>query len=182
MNDNIVPYVPIADRVQANNAASEYLCQQFFQLIDKVVQSQFVFNHDTTHGHLSINPEHINDLVKELQEKKIDISLLEQNLNNLIYPKYLGTKEIKSPIWNQTPTRVWQFQLNQIDNEKTNMIKQQDAEFLLDQALGYIRIWKGSLETNINNPQTTYRANDLLYALMDLELKLNQVHKYVSNE
>ena len=181
LNDNIIPYVPIADRIQANNPTSELLCQQFFRLIDKIVQSQFIFNHDTTHGHLSINPEHINDLIKELNEKGVDISLLEQHLNNLVYPKYLGIKEIKSSIWDQAPTTVWQFQLNQIHKEEPKMISHDDAEFLLDQALGYIRIWKGSLETNTINPQTTYRANDLVYALSDIELKLDQVQKFMSN-
>lgn len=181
MNDNIIPYVPIAERVQAKKQKSQILCQQFFTMIDKLVQSQLIFNHDTSIGMVSINLEHINDLSKEMYGETFDIELLERHFKRLVYPKFLGVKEINSPIWNDTITPVWQFQLNQIDKCETATIKGDDAEYLLDQVLGYIRTWKLSLETNTTNPQTTYRANDLVYTLSDLESKLNQVQEYIAH-
>ena len=47
MNENIIPYVPIAPRVQATNEKSRLLCEQLFLLIDSVTSSQILFNHQT---------------------------------------------------------------------------------------------------------------------------------------
>ncbi|MDM1022053.1 hypothetical protein QSV37_17415 [Acinetobacter sp. VNK23] len=181
MNDNIIPYVPIADRVQATNETSQFLCQQFFTMIDKIVESQFIFNHDTSKGFLSINPEHINDLLKELKQGEVDIHILQNHLENLIYPKYLGAKQVNSSIWNNNDVHVWQFRLDQIDQKDEVSISADDAELNMDQALAYIKIWRQSLETNTHNPQTTYQANDLVYALLDIELKLSKVQRFLNN-
>ncbi len=42
MNENIIPYVPIAPRVQATNEKSRLLCEQLFLLIDSVTSSQIL--------------------------------------------------------------------------------------------------------------------------------------------
>lgn len=68
MNENIIPYVPIAPRVQATNEKSRLLCEQLFLLIDSVTSSQILFNHQTDKGYLSISPDQINDLIEELSK------------------------------------------------------------------------------------------------------------------
>lgn len=181
MNDNIIPYVPIADRVKSHHKTSQTMCQQFFTLIDKVVQGNFMFNHDTKIGHLSINIEHLNDLMAELKEgEKIDICLMERHFKDLIYPKYLGTKQIRSPLWNNSDVQVWQFKLNEQASDALESVDYDDAEYQLDQTIGYLRIWRSSLETNTTNPQTVYQANDLVYVLSDLEQKLVKVQTYIT--
>ncbi|MDH2017877.1 hypothetical protein N5J44_00090 [Acinetobacter ursingii] len=180
MNENIIPYVPIADRVQATNNKSQLLCQQFFHMVDRLVKTQITFNHDTTHGFLSICPDQINDLIDQLSktdhlDKFIDIKILSLSLNDLIYPKFLGEHTITSPIWNNTSVVVWQFQLNQIARDKIMLNNTNDIEQNLDMALSSIRVWRNSLEAAGNDKQVTYCNNDLIYQLMDLELKLQTV-------
>lgn len=183
MNESIIPYVPIADRVEASNDKSQLLCQTFFNMIDQCVRSQILFNHDTQRGFLSICPEQINDLMQEISktdhtDKFIDINLLEQSLNDLIYPKFNGVYKVTSPIWNQTEVTVWQFQLNQIANRVDMQHIDNDAELNLDMALSSIRVWRKSLEIGGENRDVIYKQNDLIYKLMDLEQKLELVqHK-----
>lgn len=180
MNESIIPYVPIADRVQATNEKSQLLCQQLFAVIDKCVKAQISFNHDTEKGFLSISPDQINDLMQEITktdhlDKLIDINLLKESLNDLIYPKFNGVHILTSPIWNKERVTVWQFQLNQIatgDNMDKNSI---DAELLLDMTLSSIRVWRNSLETGSDNRDVIYQKNDLIYKLLDLEEKLKGV-------
>ncbi|MBF7687722.1 hypothetical protein [Acinetobacter rathckeae] len=182
MNDNIIPYVPIADRVQATDEKSELLCCQFFNLIDHLVKSQMTFNHDTSKGFISIAPDQINDLVEQLPEvtegKKFDLNILKPSLECLIYPRYIGEQTIVSPIWNGTSVTVWQFQLNQIVRDKT-MKKNEDAELNLDQALSSLRIWRQSLEVSADNKDVTYQTTDLIYKLIDIEQKLISVQNSV---
>ena len=178
MNENIISYVPIADRVQATNEKSRLLCQQFFLMVDKLVNTQITFNHDTTQGYLSICPDQINDLMAELSktdhlDKTIDIKILNLALNDLIYPKFLGERKITSPIWNKVSVVVWQFKLNQIVRDKT--MNNQDNDFVLDQALAALRVWRNSLEAIGNDKLVTYNNNDLIYKLLDLENKLETV-------
>lgn len=182
MNDNIIPYVPIADRVQATDEKSELLCHQFFNLIDHLVKSQMTFNHDTSKGFLSIAPDQINDLVEQLPEitkgKKFDLNILKPSLDCLIYPKYMGEQTIVSPIWNGASVTVWQFQLNQIAREK-NMQKHEDVEMKLDQALSSLRIWRQSLEVSADKKDVTYQTVDLIYQLIDIEQKLESVQQHI---
>lgn len=180
MNKNLIPYVPIADRVEASNDKSQLLCQQFFKMIDHCVRSQIMFNHDTQRGFLSICPDQINDLMQEISksdhlDKNIDINLLKQSLNDLVYPKFNGVFKVTSPIWNQTEVTVWQFQLNQIANGVGMQHLENDAELNLDMALSAIRIWRNSLEIAGENRDVIYKQNDLIYKLMDLEHKLKIV-------
>ena len=178
-NDSIIPYVPIADRVEAKNPKSQQMCQQFFKMIDSCVRVQMVFNHDTQRGYLSIAPDQIHDLSQEISkndrsDKVIDLNLLKESLNDLIYPKFNGEHIVTSPIWNNTEVRVWQFQLNQIV-QRDNMQHIDDAELSLDMALAAVRVWRNSLEIGSDNRDVTYQRNDLIYKLMDLEEKLNTV-------
>lgn len=178
MSQIIIPYIPLAPRVKANNAKSEMLCRQFFKLIDQITKAQMLFNHDTSHGKLSICPEQINDLFLEMREQgyanqNVDVHCLRQALNDLIYPEFKGEFTVESPIWNGQKVTIWQFQLNEIVRE-VNM-KNNDSTLQLDQVLAAIRIWRASLETATSNPQVTYNNNDLVYKLLDLEQKLEQV-------
>lgn len=175
LNDNIIPYVPIAPRVQASNPKSQLLCEKLFEMIDRCVKAQITFNHDTAKGLLSVSPDQLNDLLRELSKndgktKDLDIDVLKQSLNDLIYPKFNGELTVISPIWNQEEIRVWQFQLNQID--RANPMQTLDKELLLDQTLSNLRIWRQSLEAAGNDKQVIYQNNDLIYKLMDLEYKL----------
>lgn len=183
INENIIPYVPIAPRVQATNEKSRLLCEQLFLLIDSVTSSQILFNHQTDTGFLSICPDQINDLIEELSKtdhsfKNIDVSLLNSSLKDLIYPMFNGEHTIISPIWNNTEVRVWQFRLNQIANGVNMELLDNDAELCLDMVLSSIRVWRKSLEVGNENRDVIYKQNDLIYKLMDLEDKLNIVqHK-----
>ncbi|BFM36219.1 hypothetical protein [Acinetobacter towneri] len=182
MNENIIPYVPIAPRVQASNPKSQLLCEKLFEMIDKCVKAQFTFNHDTAKGLLSVCPDQLNDLLRELSKndpksKDLDIDVLKQSLDDLIYPKFNGELTVISPIWNQEEVRVWQFQLNQID--RVNNMQTLDKELLLDQTLSSLRVWRQSLEAAGNDKDVTYSNNDLIYKLMDLEHKLQLVQNEI---
>jgi len=186
MNDNIIPYVPIADRVQAKTEKSQLLCKQLFEIVDRCVQAQFSFNHDTAKGHLSISPDQINDLLNEFAKseqsnKKLDIEILKESLSDLIYPKFNGEHTISSPIWNNAEIRVWQFQLNQIAQGEYMENSHNDAELNLDMAMGSIRVWRNSLEASVGEKDVIYNNNDLIYKLMDLEQKLVLVQKYLEH-
>ena len=181
-NDNIIPYVPIAPRVQASNPKSQLLCEKLFEMIDRCVKAQFTFNHDTAKGLLSVCPDQLNDLLRELSKndgktKDLDIDVLKQSLDDLIYPKFNGEITVISPIWNQEEIRVWQFQLNQID--RANPMQTLDKELLLDQTLSNLRIWRQSLEAAGNDKDVTYSNNDLIYKLMELEHKLELVQSQI---
>ena len=186
MNDNIIPYVPIADRVQAKTEKSQLLCTQLFEIVDRCVQAQFSFNHDTAKGHLSISPDQINDLLNEFAKseqsnKTLDIEVLKESLSDLIYPKFNGEHTISSPIWNNAEIRVWQFQLNQIAQGEYMENSHNDAELNLDMAMGSIRVWRNSLEASVGEKDVIYNNNDLIYKLMDLEQKLVLVQKYLEH-
>ena len=179
-NQNIIPYVPIADRVQASTAKSQRFCQHFFSMVDQCVKAQISFNHDTQHGYLSISPSQINDLMREISkndhsDKPIDINLLKASLNDLIYPKFNGELTVTSPIWNNEDVKVWQFQLNQIARGADMQPIDHDAELSLDMALSALRVWRNSLETGSENREVIYQTNDLVYKLMDIEQKLRHV-------
>jgi len=186
MNENIIPYVPIAERVQAKTEKSQLLFKQLFEIVDRCVQAQFSFNHDTAKGHLSISPDQINDLLNEFAKseqsnKKMDIEILKESLSDLIYPKFNGEHTIYSPIWNNAEIRVWQFQLNQIAQGEYMENSHNDAELNLDMAMGSIRVWRNSLEASVGEKDVIYNNNDLIYKLMDLEQKLVLVQKYLEH-
>ena len=186
INQNIIPYVPIADRVQAKNKKSQLMCEQLFTIVDQCVKAQILFNHDTQKGSLSICPDQINDLFTELLkteqlDQNIDIEVLKVSLNDLIYPKFNGEHTVSSPIWNNTEIRVWQFQLNQIAQGEYMENSHNDAELNLDMAMGSIRVWRNSLEASVGEKDVIYNNNDLIYKLMDLEQKLVLVQKYLEH-
>lgn len=177
MNQNIVPYVPISDRVIASNDKSQLICQHFFKMIDSLVHTQIMFNHETQKGYISISPDQINDLVCELSKVKIDIKpidihILNKSLEDLIYPVFIGEKTISSPIWNNVEVKVWQFQLNKITRVNNMILLDEDKDLLLDQALASVRIWRQSLESGNVDQDVIYNSNDLIYKLLDIEQKL----------
>ena len=116
-----------------------------------------------------------------LTQQIVDIDILKQSLNDLIYPKFNGEHTITSPIWNNSDIRVWQFQLNQIATGVVMQTNYNDAELNLDQVLSSIRIWRKSLEIGSENPDVIYKQNDLIYKLMDLEQKLDLVQEYLEH-
>lgn len=184
MNDNIISYIPIAPRVQAKTEKSEMLCRQLFEIVDRCTQAQFSFNHDTARGHLSISPDQINDLFLELSksehlDQSIDIDVLKESLNDLIYPKFNGEHTISSPIWNNVEVRVWQFQLNQIAQGGYMENSHNDAELCIDMVMADIRIWRNSLEIGSENRDVIYKKNDLIYKLMNLEQKLELIQNEI---
>lgn len=171
MSQVLQPYVPIAPRVKATNEKSELICQQLFVLIDMLVESQFLFNHDTSSGYLSFNFEHVNDLRNEMQiEESFNVEFVAKHLDNLIYPKFLGTKEVSSPIWNGTAVKVWQFRL-----DKVSYVSEQQAEDSLLEALSFVRVWRASIEASNHNPDVHYSATDLSNMLLGIEQKLEAV-------
>ncbi len=182
MQDDIIPYVPIAPRVKATNEKSKLVLEQFFKLIDKVTSSQILFNHQTDKGYLSISPDQINDLIRELSKndhsiKEIDVNRLKRSLKDLIYPKFTGVRNIISPIWNNTSVRVWQFQLNQIATGVDMEYLDTEAELSLDMVLSSIRVWRNTLEASGNDKEVTYNSNDLIYKLIAIEERLLVVQK-----
>ena len=184
MNKNIIPYIPIAPRVQAKTEKSKLLCQQLFNLIDNCVQAQLTFNHETRVGHISLCPDQINDLLNELAKNKkldtsLDVDLLKKSLSDLIYPKFKGEHTVTSLIWNSTEVRVWQFQLNQIVHGANMETSQNEAELALDCSISALRIWRQSLEASPNDRDITYQTNDLIYKLLDIEHKLKNVQNYL---
>lgn len=189
MNSNIIPYVPISPRVQASNPQSEQLCQQLFTLIDKAMEAQFSFNHDTSTGKISLCPDQINDLIRELSQhdkfkgkqinQQLNIEILRPALADLIYPKFNGEFEITSPIWNSSKVTIWQFQLNQIARDINMQNIDENAELNLDMAISTIRVWRNSLEAMGDSKDVTYQSIDLIYKLMDLEQKLEVVQKEI---
>lgn len=179
-NISIIPYVPIAPRVQATNQKSKILLKHFFTLIDKVINAQICFNHDTRKGLLSISPEQINDLIDQISKndysiEKVDVIQIKSSLCDLIYPKFGGEHTVISPIWNKTEVTVWQFQLNQIANRVNMENSENETEQLLDMTISSLRIWRQSLEASNRNPDVTYSVDDLVYKLLDMELKLKHV-------
>lgn len=184
MNENIIPYVPIADRVKAKTEKSQILCKKLFGLIDRCVQAQFSFNHDTEKGQISICPDQINDLINEFSKSEqssteIDINVLKSSLPDLIYPMFKGEHTIYSPIWNNEEIRVWQFQLNQIAQGEIMEVSQENAELMLDCSISALKIWRQSLEAAPSNREVIYQAKDLIYKLTDLELKLQQIQSFL---
>ena len=97
----------------------------------------------------------------------------------MIYPKFKAEHTVTSPIWNKTEVKVWQFQLNQIAPGENMNIDQNQAELLLDCSLSNIKVWRKSLEASPNETDVTYQSNDLIYKLLDLELKLQQLQNFI---
>ncbi|WP_038343023.1 hypothetical protein [Acinetobacter sp. A47] len=179
MNTELIPYVPLSPRVQSKNRELVGICIQFFEIVDRSVCLSVKINHLQARGELAICPDQINDLADQVQQKRLDIDKLRQALESLIYPVFKGEKNIISPIWNNQEITVWEFQLNHIDRTLCMKTTYTDASQYLDSTLGALRIWRNSLQTGLDNPDVTFKVNDLVHFLQDLELKLEKVQDYV---
>lgn len=195
MNDSIVPYVPIADRVMAKTKKSQKVLNRLFSAVDYLVQQGHQINHTNQHGFLFLSYEQLNALLRQEQQKVLPpVGQIAASLFDAKYPVFHATGVIKSSIWHNEAVAGWRFQLNRsaysaaknqtisTDNRRTMQINQeraqaQDTEVLLDMALGNIRIWRSSLESATSNPQVTYNLNDLVYKLLDIEQKLEKVQR-----
>ncbi|WP_026471129.1 hypothetical protein [Alkanindiges illinoisensis] len=190
MNDSIIPYVPIGDRVMATCKKSRKVLKQLFAAVDYLVQQGHNINHTTQHGFLVISYEQIRALLQQEEQPALPpLEDITASLADAKYPIFHGTGVVKSSIWYDEAVAGWRFQLNRIastqtistDNRRTMQVnpnQQPDTGLLLDMALGNIRIWRSSLESAVNNPQVTYNLNDLVYKLLDIEQKLEKVqHK-----
>lgn len=181
MNTELIPYVPIAPRVQTKHREFINLCVLFFEIVDRSVYSSVKINHIHTKGWLAICPDQINDLAEELKLDPINLPNLKNALKHLVYPKFNGEKTIKSPIWNNQEVTIWEFQLNQIDRVEKMKTTYEDAELNIDSSLGVLRVWRKSLEASTGNKDVIYNNNDLIYLLQDLEQKLEIVQHYVED-
>ncbi|TEU23333.1 hypothetical protein [Alkanindiges illinoisensis] len=194
MND-IIQYIPIADRVMATRKKSRKVLKQLFAAIDYLVQHGHQINHTNQHGFLVISYEQVRALLQQAGQKPLPpVDQITASLFDAKYPVFHATGIIKSSIWHNEAVAGWRFQLNRIadsaaknqtistDNRRTMQIDQeraqaQDTDVLLDMALGNIRIWRSSLESATSNPQVTYNLNDLVYKLLDIEQKLEKVQR-----
>lgn len=181
MNTELIPYVPIAPRVQSKHCDLIQICVLFFEIVDRSVYLSVKINHLQTKGFLGICPDQINDLARELNLQTINIQELKNAIENLIYPQFFGEKSIKSPIWNNQEITVWEFQLNQIDRVEEMKTTYADASLNMDSSLGALRVWRKSLEASTGDKDVIYNNNDLIYLLQDLEQKLAIVQHYVEN-
>lgn len=194
MNDSIIPYIPIADRVMATSKKSRKLLKQLFAAVDYLVQQGHDINHTHQHGFLVISYEQIRALLQQAGQPGLPpAGEISASLPDAQYPVFHGQSVVKSSIWHNEALAGWRFQLNRIadsaaknqtistDNRRTMQVnpnQQPDTGLLLDMALGNIRIWRNSLESAVDNPQVTYNLNDLVYKLLDIEQKLEKVqHK-----
>ena len=180
-NESIIPYIPIAPRVQVKQRESFSFCVLFFELIDRSVKLSVKINHVHTNGWLAICPDQINDLAAELQLNPINLEKLKTALESLTYPKFHGEKTIQSPIWNNQEVKVWEFQLNQIDRVEKMKTTYEDASLNIDSSLAALRVWRKSLEASVGDKDVIYNNNDLIYLLQDLEQKLEIVQHYVED-
>ncbi|WP_332604176.1 hypothetical protein [Acinetobacter sp. ESBL14] len=181
MNTELIPYVPIAPRVQSKHRKLVGICVLFFEIVDRSVYLSVKINHVHDKGCLAICPDQINDLADELQLKPINLQELKNALENLIYPKFSGEKIIHSPIWNNKEVTVWEFQLNQIDRVEEMKTTYTDASLNIDSSLGALRVWRKSLEASTGDKDVIYNNNDLIFLLQDLEHKLEKVQQYVED-
>lgn len=166
----IIPYVPIAPRIQADHQKAITHCKPLFALIDELEQnSDREYNHSHEIGYLAINAEHLNDLAESHEQTRLNMANIEKYLNKLSYPIFLGCKKIQSALWD-TKTTVWLFQLNQIrgENPMYTFDLDDDATLALDKATALIKTLRKTLEV-AGNHELTYTNNDLLYSLLTIE-------------
>lgn len=172
--NSLIPYVPIAPRTKASDEKATAHCKRLFSMIDELQQNSYLeFNHSSTFGQLAINIEHLNDLLVEHGENRLNMDKVQAHLNQLRYPIYLGEHRIKSALWH-SETTVWLFQLNQIRGENPMKSLDDNTILALDQATAIVKTWRKSLEV-AGNHELTYTNTELLYTLLAIEEKLDIV-------
>lgn len=181
MNHNsFFSYIPLTPRVVVSNPEHMPILAYFMTILDAASKQELDFNHTPElFGFLSINPEQVNDLAELTSLKPIDMADLRKALDSLIYPVFRGETTINSPLWNNQPTVVWQFQLNVMDswNFKTMKNSVDKAVMSFDQVLGMVRILRSSLEARHQDPEITFNANDFANVLLMVEEKLSEAQQ-----
>ncbi|MBK0062599.1 MULTISPECIES: hypothetical protein [unclassified Acinetobacter] len=179
-NNSIYPYVPLTSRLVTSKQVDTPILGYFMTILDAACQKELDFNHTPEQfGFLSINPEQINDLANLTSLQPIDMVDLGKALGSLIYPVFRGETKVNSPLWNNEPTVVWQFQLNVMNswNFKTMNNSRDKAVESFDQVLGMVRILRSSLEARHQDPEIILNANDLANVLLLIEEKLCDAHR-----
>ncbi|HBO4585751.1 hypothetical protein [Acinetobacter baumannii] len=186
MNHNsIFSYIPLTPRVVVSNPEHMPILAYFMTILDAASKQELDFNHTPElFGFLSINPNQINDLAALTSLEPIDVADLKKALDSLIYPVFRGETTINSPLWNNQPIVVWQFQLNVMNswNFKTMNNSVDRAVVSFDQVLGMVRILRSSLEARHQDPEITLNANDVANVLLMVEEKLSEVQQLLDPE
>lgn len=186
MNHNsIFSYIPLTPRVVVSNPEHMPILAYFMTILDAASKQELDFNHTPElFGFLSINPNQINDLAELTSLEPIDVADLKKALGSLIYPVFRGETTINSPLWNNQPIVVWQFQLNVMNswNFKTMNNSVDRAVVSFDQVLGMVRILRSSLEARHQDPEIILNANDVANVLLMVEEKLSEVQQLLDPE
>lgn len=180
MKEDMIPYVPLTPRLVVADPNQMPILAYFMTILDAASQKELNFNHTPElFGFLSINPDQINDLAELTSLKPIDMTDLRKALGSLVYPVFRGENMINSPLWNNQPTVVWQFQLNVMNSWNFKMMKNSvdKAVMSFDQVLGMVRILRSSLEARHQDPEITFNANDFANVLLIVEEKLMEAHQ-----
>ncbi|KZA08459.1 hypothetical protein [Acinetobacter baumannii] len=185
MKEDMIPYVPLTPRVVVADPNQMPILAYFMTILDAASKQELDFNHTPElFGFLSINPNQINDLAELTSLEPIDVADLKKALGSLIYPVFRGETTINSPLWNNQPIVVWQFQLNIMNswNFKTMNNSVDRAVVSFDQVLGMVRILRSSLEARHQDPEITLNANDIANVLLMVEEKLSEVQQLLDPE
>ncbi|EOT1808189.1 hypothetical protein N6A90_001275 [Acinetobacter baumannii] len=185
MKEDMIPYVPLTPRVVVADPNQMPILAYFMTILDAASKQELDFNHTPElFGFLSINPNQINDLAELTSLEPIDVADLKKALGSLIYPVFRGETTINSPLWNNQPIVVWQFQLNVMNswNFKTMNNSVDRAVVSFDQVLGMVRILRSSLEARHQDPEITFNANDIANVLLMVEEKLSEVQQLLDPE
>lgn len=180
MKEDMIPYVPLTPRVVVADPNQMPILAYFMTILDAASQKELDFNHTPEiFGFLSINPEQVNDLAELTSLKPIDMADLKEALGSLIYPVFRGETTIISPLWNDQPTVVWQFQLNVMNSWNFKKMKNSvdKAVISFDQVIGMVRILRSSLESRHQDPEITLNVNDFANVLLLVEEKLAEAQQ-----
>ena len=181
MNQNsIISYVPLTSRVMSSNPEHTPILAYFMTILDAASKNELDFNHTPQlFGFLSISPDQVNDLAELTSLQPIDMADLKDALGSLIYPVFRGETTIISPLWNDQPTVVWQFQLNVMKSWNLKKMKNSvdKAVISFDQVIGMVRILRSSLESRHQDPEITFNVNDFANVLLLVEEKLAEVQQ-----
>lgn len=185
MKKDMTPYVPLTPRLVVADPNQMPILAYFMTILDAASKQELDFNHTPElFGFLSINPNQINDLAELTSLEPIDVADLKKALGSLIYPVFRGETTINSPLWNNQPIVVWQFQLNVMNswNFKTMNNSVDRAVVSFDQVIGMVRILRSSLEARHQDPEITLNANDIANVLLMVEEKLSEVQQLLDPE
>ncbi|MCT9265072.1 hypothetical protein KTH52_12520 [Acinetobacter baumannii] len=179
-NNSIFSYIPLTSRVVSSNPEHTAILGYFMTILDAASHKELDFNHTPDlFGFLSISPKQVNDLAELTSLKPVDMADLKEALGSLIYPVFRGETTIISPLWNDQPTVVWQFQLNVMNSWNFKKMKNSvdKAVISFDQVIGMVRILRSSLEARHQDPEITINVNDFANVLLLVEEKLSEAQQ-----